>query len=85
MTRLEAGQVRAALAAGEEALALERQNAHSLWLKADIPERRWQTGQAMRLRAQVKQMRRAAWPGQVRAEIRSQQEMMGETILHETP
>lgn len=37
----------------------------------------------MRLRAQVKQMRKTACPGQVEAEIRGQQEMMGEAIRHE--
>ncbi len=84
LTRLEAGQVQAALASGEEALALESQKARALRLKAEILDRRWQAEQAMQLRAQVKQMRKTAWPGQVEAEIRGQHEMMGEAIRHET-
>ena len=53
LTRLEAGQVQAALAAGEKALTLESQNAGALGLKAEILDRRWQAEQAMRLRSQV--------------------------------
>lgn len=57
--------------------------ARALRLQAEIPDRRWQAEQAMRLRAQVKQMRKPAWQGRVEVEIRSHHEMMGEAIRHE--
>jgi Flp pilus assembly protein TadD len=82
-TLLEQGQPQAALAAAEDALALEPQNVRSLTLKAEALEGLGQAEPAEQLRALVKQLKRDAWQRQVEAEVRGRHDLMGEAIRHE--
>lgn len=75
--RQEAGDLDDALAAVEEALALEPSNTTSLTLKAGLLEEMGETEAADTLRRQVKQLKRELWQRQVEAEARGQHEIMG--------
>jgi Flp pilus assembly protein TadD len=82
-TLLEQGQPQAALAAAEDALALEPRNVRSLLLKAEALEGVGQAEPAEQLRALVKQLKHDAWQRQVEAEVRGRHDLMGEAIRHE--
>ncbi len=80
---LTSGSFKEALAAVDEALAVEAQNTRSLDLKADILEKLGQDGEADALRQRVKQLKREAWQRKVEAEARGGHEVMGGATRHE--
>jgi len=81
--RLEAGHLPEALAAVEEALALEPGNLRSLTLKAEVLERMEQPAEAAALRERIRLLRREAWQREVEAEARGRHDLLGEAIRHE--
>jgi Flp pilus assembly protein TadD len=80
---LAAARLDEALAAAEQALALEAKNLRSLSLKADVLERLQRAEEAGRLRTLVRQLKHEAWERQVEAELRGRHDLMGEAIRHE--
>jgi len=80
---LEAGQLPEAMAAVEEALALERDNVRSLTLQADVLERMDRTEEAAALRQRIRLLRREAWQREVEAELRGRHDLLGGAIRHE--